>query len=409
MQVAFAMSLRFLTILICAWPFALHAAPPLAVAPHLESLPTFVPLELKNGKWLVKGEETDDQTVMVVSHSSRAYATIEAFGEDLTLPVTLQFRDGESGQILDTIEIPIGTTAATLRTIPLVASRILVRTAGPPASGGQVTISRVLVPKPSAGVPHGFTESITPVISYRGTIDPNLRALFDAATSVALLQISKPRETVACTAFLVAQDALATAGHCVRILMPSGTTPDWQNAPCAMIGVLFDFLDASNGSGARAAHCQAIKILPKSDALVELSDLDALTLDMGDVAVLRVDPAAARRPDGGTRQPLLLKDLRNKSLASVVSYPQGDIEGVASNCEVYGNIREALVLHRCSTAPGSSGAPVMELTGAGWQVVGLHVCCDGGPIDGFTWATVINAGRRINLALRPSLIADLLR
>jgi hypothetical protein len=398
-----------MAILICSWPFAIHAAPPLVVAPHLESLPTFMPLKLKNGKWLVWGEPTDDTTVLVVPHNPRAYATIEVFGEDLTSPVTLQFQDGESGRIVDTIEISVGTSAAALRTIPLVASRILVQIAGSPASGGEVTVSRVLVPKPSAGVPHGLMESITPIIRYRGILDQSRRALYDAAASVALLQIAKPRETVACTAFLVAPDALATAGHCVRILIPNGTTTDWQQAPCASIGILFDYVDASTSPGGWAAHCQSVGVLRKSDAPIELLDIHSLTLDIGDVAVLRIDPAAAMRPDGRFRQPLVSKDLRTESLASVVSYPQGDIEGVANDCEVYGNIQAALVLHRCSTAPGSSGAPVMELTQVGWRVVGLHVCCDGGPIDGFTWATLINAGKRINLALRPSLIGDLLR
>ena len=267
----------------------------------------------------------------------------------------------------------------------------------------------MLVPKPSAGVPHGLTANITPVIHYRGTIDPSRRALYDAAASVALLQIAKPTETVACTAFLVAQDAMVTAGHCVRFVMPNETTTDWQQAPCASIGILFDYVDASTSPGARAAHCQAVRVLPKSDAPVELLDIPSLTLDMSDVAVLRIDPAVTRRPDGNFRQPLVSKDLRDESLASVISYPQGDIEGVANDCEVYGNVLKALVLHRCSTAPGSSGAPVMELTQDGWRVVGVHICCDGGPIDGFTRPLLIDAEKRVNLALRPSLIDDLLK
>src|SRR5262245_49209073 len=81
--------------------------------------------------------------------------------------------------------------------------------------------------------------------------------------------------------------------------------------------------------------------------------------------VLRIDPVVSTRPDGRVRQPLVSKDLRDKSLASVVAYPQGDIEMVTNDCEVFGNIQRALVLHRCSTALGSSGAPVMQLTQAG--------------------------------------------
>jgi hypothetical protein len=280
---------------------------------------------------------------------------------------------------------------------------------GTPPSGGRVTVSRVLVPKLSAGIPHGLTEGITPVIRYQGTIDASRHALYETAASVPMLQISKRTETVVCTAFLITHDTLATAGHCIRTLMPNEMTPNWQKAPCALIGILFDYVNASTSAGARAAHCKAVRILPRSDALVELLDVPSLTIDRGDVAVLRIDPAAARRLDGRFRQPLLVKDLRDESLASVISYPQGDIEGVANDCEVYGNVATEFVLHRCSTAPGSSGAPVIELIRGEWKVMGLHICCDGGPIDGFTRPLLINAAKRVNLALRPSLIEDLLR
>jgi hypothetical protein len=347
--------------------------------------------------------------VVVVVRNPRAYATIEAYGEELVSPVILQFQDKELGRVLDTIEIPAGTSIAVLRTIPLVARSILVRVVGSRPNRGRVTVFRVLVPKPSAGIPHGFTESITPVISYRATIDTSRRELYQVAASVPMLQISKPMETVVCTAFLVTHDTLATAGHCVRVLMLKEMTPKWQAAPCISIGILFDYVDSSTSPEAPAAHCQAVRILPESDVPVELSDICSLTFDKGDVAVLRIDPALTKLPDGGFRQPLAVKDLRNKSLASVISYPQGDIEGVANDCEVYGNIQRTFVLHRCSTAPGSSGAPVMELTRDGWRVVGLHICCDCGPIDSFTRPLLNNAAKRANLALRPSVTDDLLR
>ncbi len=397
------------SMLMCAGPLATAARPPFVAAPHLETADGFIPLRFTSGKWLLQGGPTDDSAVLVVANNVRAYATIEVFGEDLDSSVTLQFLNGQSGQILDKVVIDAGTSPAALRTIPLVSRRILVKTVGAPPGVGQVTVSRVLVPKPSAGVPHGLMESIMPVSHYRGTVDPSRRALYDAAASVPLLQIAKPTETVICTAFLVAKDTLATAGHCVRMLMPNESTADWEQAPCASIGILFDFVDASASPVAPAVHCLAVRVLPKAEAPVGLLDLPSLTLDVRDVAVLRIDPTATRRADGRLRQPLPLKDLSDESFASVISYPQGDIEGVANDCEVYGNLLKTLVPHRCSTAPGSSGAPVLELTEDGWQVVGLHICCDGGPIDGSTRPQLINAGKRINLSLRPSLISDLIK
>ena len=124
--------LRLLSaILACTWPFAACGAPPpLVAAPHLETFAGFRPLQFRNGKWVVRGEETDDSVVEVVASNPRVYATIEAYGEDLASPVTLRFQDGQSGQILDTVKMAAGTSAAVLRTIPLVARRILVQLVG---------------------------------------------------------------------------------------------------------------------------------------------------------------------------------------------------------------------------------------------------------------------------------------
>ena len=398
----------FAAILSCIGPFTIcMAKPPLVIAPHLESITGFTPLRFTGAKWRINGAEIGDDAIPVLSSNPRAYATVEAYGENLPSPVTLQFLDGQSGQVLDTIGLPPGTSPITLRTIPLVSSAIIAKITGRPPSAGEVIISRVLVPQSSTGIPNGLTGGIQSISALRGTIDR--RALYDAAGSVALLQIAMPKETVVCTAFLVAQDTLATAGHCVRSLMAEEAVAGWQQLPCSSIGILFDYVDSTVQPGSRAAHCQAVKVSPKSATMVGLSAFPSLSLDKEDVAVLRIDTGATQRGGGSLRRPLVLGDMRDESPdGSVISYPQGDVEGL-SQCDVFGNVRETWVVHRCSTAPGSSGAPVLNLTLYGWRVVGVHICCDGEAVDGSTFATLVDARGRTNLALRPSLISDLLK
>lgn len=147
-----------------------------------------------------------------------------------------------------------------------------------------------------------------------------------------------------CTAFLVGEDLVMTAGHCV------------DNFPCEDMAFVFDYQMALDGTP-RTEHLDAYGC----EEIVYVQDDDE-----ADIAVVRVDrnpparPLCIERsdvPDEGT------------ALASV-SHPLG-LPKKSADAGVTGQVDGEYIDTTLDTGPASSGSPVLDR--ATMTVLGVHV------------------------------------
>ncbi|WP_084113217.1 trypsin-like serine peptidase [Belnapia moabensis] len=361
-------------------------------ARHLEDLGSGLRhLDFRNGSWFVNNDRIFDLSPVVISNNPRRYVVLEAYAEKIDATVELDFIDSINGTLLDSIAFTRGQSSDAMRTVPLAARAVRVRLRGNPGVSGRVVISRALVPLPPPDAPQQLASGLTRVSLLAAAVDPASRSIVTASRAVAMVQIAEPAGTFACTGFLISSEILATAAHCVRGLIPPDRPTGWQRTACSRIGILFDYIDtAFDDTGTHAVHCVEIAYVkdPRPIWVMTVDGQSRVTdearegaqvHDAADFALLRVDPKSIRLKDAADRTRLAVgSDLPSSAGGPVwlVQHPWGDVQRVAAQCEGRSLAGTPLLLHRCSSGKGTSGAPILRQDQHGdWQVVGLHVCC----------------------------------
>lgn len=158
-----------------------------------------------------------------------------------------------------------------------------------------------------------------------------------------------------CTGFIVAENLIATAGHCVR---PT-------DGPVTDIRVVFGF--RMNGGAAGDAVTQ----IPSKDIYSGVEVFHRTEQSSGpDWALVRVDRNIANR----VRLPLrLLGKISDNQPVTVVGYPSGLPLKVASGAAVRSNSASSYFVANLDTFGGNSGSPVFSEAGGVYRVEGILV------------------------------------
>jgi V8-like Glu-specific endopeptidase len=175
----------------------------------------------------------------------------------------------------------------------------------------------------------------------------------------------------------VRANVLATAAHCLRVARAAETGLDWRSTICRRIGITFDFRSGAREKDAGwSTHCSKLVYLDEKESPNPATGGQFAGKDLTDIALMTVDLAKDDGIGAGKRLPLALGSAGDAKLFSVIQHPQGDPQRVARDCVTQsGQQGSPLFLHRCATAPGSSGAPVVFYDGEGWRLFGMHTCC----------------------------------
>jgi hypothetical protein len=385
-----------------------HAQPPPPSAPFQRVLQEGRLLQFHDGRWHSGTTKLFESAPIVVEHSKWAYATIEIYGENLPRSTTVEFI-GNADTVEDKVVLPTGNTQQMVRTIPLGSETVRVRIQGPAAAvgSGRIAIARVLRPLTAGDVPVGIGNGLTSILLFAGSLSPEKRALADAAQAVAFIQIADPTETNACTGFLVAPDLIATAAHCLRTARAAESAQSGATDVCRRIGLTFDFRSAERGNGTvQSIHCRSVLVLKAENPVPR--DHGLLTgVDRSDIALLSVDAASIKLPSGSARPYVALDTTASGTLSTVVQHPQGDVQLVASDCAWSRESEAPLLSHKCSTAPGSSGSPILQLKADGkWVVIGIHTCCSHqGSVSGDTAVALQESFSITNFGISASALA----
>lgn len=214
-------------------------------------------------------------------------------------------------------------------------------------------VREVLQPRPEPFVPQSIVPNWYQVDKFK-VDDPQRKA----APSVAKIflpgvTLGQPR----CTGFLVANDVLITAYHCIAESQRFNAATSTKKRPCGDVQVQFDYFADPLPGPARMVACSVAETWSAVD----------------DFVVLRLASPAPKLPGGAVRPVLKLAavDANDMDPSWVIHHPIG-IPMRISECRAGAktNTPKPALLHNCSTFGGSSGAPVLNKA---MELVGLHV------------------------------------
>jgi len=171
--------------------------------------------------------------------------------------------------------------------------------------------------------------------------------------------VAQPRAAY-CTGFLVSQNLIATAAHCVRADEDTGA----RGLACSELSVVFDYRMSADGEGTEALERDAIY---RCDAVE-----DGLYYPGGgpDWRIFRLDRAvlSAERP----ALPIsTATDLSPGTAVASIGHPAGLPMKVMGNAAVLRARPLGGYITDLDTFTGSSGSPVLADLGCGSVVVGL--------------------------------------
>jgi hypothetical protein len=384
---------------------AARADPELAQAAHLQSVDA-PHLSFHDGHWHDGVRALGEVEQKLVAGSSSPYVVVEAFADGLTDHAEIKLLN-DDGSIVDTLQFAPGTEDSTVVSIPLPFQGIRVRASMNGGGKGRVVIARVMAPPSTGDSPHALLPGLTPASEFSQSGAPGARELYQAASGDVLIQVAAKHQIIVCSGFLVANDLVATAAHCIQPYFDSasGKDGDGYDARCNKIGVAFE-VQGSFGAPT-SVHCNSIAYVSAKQQLMDvMGGSPARFVDQADIALLRIDPNAVgvmSRP----RTPLSIGKSSTQP-GYLISYPWGGIERIASSCSIRPGIG-AFLYHRCSTTPGSSGAPVLQWIDGKYEVVALHVCCSNqGSINGNTNEEFHDAEGLFNVAISGTEISTIM-
>ena len=345
-------------------------------------------LTFLGGRWQQNGTTIFGLTQDVIRSNRHPFITLELRRSRLNKPLEVIFSDPDTAAVLDRVVIPAGSLSTAVRTLPLFTQNVdvTVSSGGNWSSNEGFELARGFAPSNLGGLPQGPVLTLTDINDLR--LSPVTKSLADLAPSVALLQISNGETLDVCTGFLIGPGLLATAAHCLRDVVEAEPQTDRSHTACRNIAVMFDYF-ASPGGGSQTlrpsvAHCIAIFYIDRSPRIVGVPGYPGFTqLDDTDVAVLRITVPAMSGNTHIVRAPIPLGPDPDNSvlIASVIQHPYGLPMKVASNCIVNKLPgANALISHKCSTTPGSSGSPILTYEKDHWSVTGMHTCCSDQPL-----------------------------
>jgi hypothetical protein len=232
-------------------------------------------------------------------------------------------------------------------TDPLFADDVKVQVQGASLAGVSFKIDRVLRHVEATG--RLAPQSIVPEWWALNELKPGTPAL-RLADAVAKVYVG---EGFVCTGFLIAPGVLVTNFHCLEKSFSYQSTATNDVKECNDIKFQFDFDRQSAPENTTGTLCTRVLDADK--------DLD--------VSVLALE-AATIIPGKGRRSVLMLatKAPGERDDVYVIHHPAGLAKKVSLGCAVFPSGPD-LVEHTCSTAGGSSGAPII---GADGTVVALH-------------------------------------
>jgi Trypsin-like peptidase domain len=332
-----------------------------------------------NSFWRSGSKVAGDAPVLI-DNNARSYATVEVVGEELSNATSVEFLSVNGRDVLDSIELPRDTATEVYRTIPLTNSTIRIRVSANTVGKGRIIVKKILRPFSETEVPAQLTAALQDIVDFAKNDSPEKKQLASLGESIAFLQIAEPDKTVGCTGFVIAPNMVATAAHCLRGAKSAEAGNDWKTAVCRRIGLLFGFRSSKRDSTPMASmHCDSVLYLDEKPT----SGGEGLPTgyDITDVAVMRV--SALKRPALAIA-PIDALTTSSPVLVSVIQHPQGLSLKVASDCAAAPDKQKPLFKHKCPTAYGSSGAPVVLFKGSVWRVIGMHTCCGGSEITGET-------------------------
>jgi len=143
-----------------------------------------------------------------------------------------------------------------------------------------------------------------------------------------------------CTAFLVSDSIVATAGHCVR-----------SAVDCSHTAIVFDFMTPQTGGN--PAHIRRSSVFICRSIVARTQD----AVTGVDYALLRLERPAANRPVLPLRRTGRLPD--NADLA-IIGHPGGIPMKVATDGSVRDNAPAGFFVAALDTGGGSSGTPVID-------------------------------------------------
>lgn len=186
-----------------------------------------------------------------------------------------------------------------------------------------------------------------------------------------------------CSAFCLATDVIATAGHCVQQALRDGphAIADLRFAPAARPAAFAMVAGAREGSGAASVMTGAAELStrPPINAVADwaLLRLDREACTAGGLAISTLRPAqiATRSRERRIYQVAYHRDLARWEPA------------IAHPCRVVGDLTEPLrrllaqdftdparlLLHDCDTGAASSGSPLLTDGARGAEVIGINV------------------------------------
>ena len=188
-----------------------------------------------------------------------------------------------------------------------------------------------------------------------------------------------------CTGFLVAEDVMVTAGHCM-VFNHSGTMPalveNAMTSMCKDFDWLFDFTAKSNGqvsiSGynqSQTAICEKVLYAEITPDVIEKNGVIVGEYGL-DYAIIKLD-----RPFPDRRVLKFAKAMTKKNQpVFAVTYPSGLPMKVAYNAKVLENHFENYFTADLDISSGSSGGPVFNFQN---EVIGFVV--RGSPGEDYIW------------------------
>jgi hypothetical protein len=380
------------------------ADPPPAESAHLQTVGA-PRLSFHDGHWHDGVRALGEVEQKLVSGSTFPYVVVEAFADGLTDDAEVSLMN-EDGKIIDSLRVTPLTENSTVVSIPLPFQEIRVRASMDGAGKGRVVISRVMAPPPAGDSPNALLPMLTPASAFSQSGTPGAKELYQAARGVVLIQVAAKHEIITCSGFLVTNDLVATAAHCIQPYFDSANEKNGggYDARCDKVGVAFE-VQGRIGTPV-SIHCNDITYFSVKQQFIDvMGGSPPRFVDQADIALLRVNPSAiSARP----RPPLTIGSATTEP-AYLISYPWGGIERIASACGIQSGIG-ALLYHRCSTTPGSSGAPVLQWIDGKYEVVGIHVCCSNqGSIDGNTQELFHDAQGLFNVAISGAEISTIIK
>lgn len=149
--------------------------------------------------------------------------------------------------------------------------------------------------------------------------------------------------SLSCSGFLVGEDLLVTAGHCIR-----------DESRCQNVSWVFDFKIDSKTN--RADIIISKENVYKCKEIIE-SKLVFLENDIKDYALIRLDRSVPNR------KPLKFRKtgkIENNALVTVIGHPSGLPMKVTTDGQVYNNLAEGFFVTNLDTFGGNSGSPVFN-------------------------------------------------